>query len=334
MMRHLLLVTVITIISFSQVAFVFRERAEILGGRIYWIGIIYAVLYLFTGYLHLYFLVPHFLMKKNYGTYLFYSSFSILLLLLCRTGIEYSVYSWLDIPHVRESYFNIVAILDNLSDFMLNMICISGVSMAVVLKYWLAGNQRVSLLEQEHIRREVSQVKEQVNPPLLFNVLTYTSSLVKTDPSGTSDLLFRLSQLLRYQLYDCSREKVLLSADITFLENYLKLEQMTSGRFEYQLTVDDVKSQLSIVPFLLLGTIQETIRKIYEQKSYTAIKIDIRTIGMEFQVMMHFSTSLMLAANDFQKVTQRLDMFYPKKYEFRVDNSHTMSSLYLQIQLQ
>lgn len=51
-------------------------------------------------------------------------------------------------------------------------------------------------------------------------------------------MLMKLSQLLRYQLYDCSRTKVLLSSEINFLNNYLTLEQNSQAQFNYELLAD------------------------------------------------------------------------------------------------
>ena len=95
--------------------------------------------------------------------------------------------------------------------------------MTLLLKEWMIENQRVSQMEKAHVLSEVEQLKEQVSPELLFKTLHHSGELTLTEPEKASKMLMKLSQLLRYQLYDCSRQKVLLSSEIAFLTNYLTL---------------------------------------------------------------------------------------------------------------
>ena len=75
--------------------------------------------------------------------------------------------------------------------------------MTLLLKEWMIENQRVS--QMENVLSEVEQLKEQVSPELLFKTLHHSGELTLTKPEKASKMLMKLSQLLRYQLYDCSR---------------------------------------------------------------------------------------------------------------------------------
>ncbi|WP_254500443.1 histidine kinase, partial [Salmonella enterica] len=76
-------------------------------------------------------------------------------------------------------------------------------------------------------------LKSQVNPHFLFNMLNNSQVLIQTDPEKASEILLKLSDLLRYQLYDSSRQKVLLNADIRFLMHFLSLEKIRRDYFEF-----------------------------------------------------------------------------------------------------
>ena len=93
-------------------------------------------------------------------------------------------------------------------------------------------------MEKVHVLSEVEQLKEQVSPELLFKTLHHSGELTLSEPEKASKMLMKLSQLLRYQLYDCSRTKVLLSSEINFLNNYLTLEQNSQAQFNYELLAD------------------------------------------------------------------------------------------------
>ena len=180
--RHILLLAAVTVVSLNQNVYTFGARLEQLGNQVYLAGLCTLISYFIVGYLHLYLLVPKLLLKKKYLPYLLYSSISVLLLILLRYVQEYWIFTSSGIPPVRGSYFNMVSILDSLSDYMLNMICITGISMTVLLKHWMTENQRVNQLERKQIQSEVDNLKEQVNPSLLFNTLNRTGVLSKSEP--------------------------------------------------------------------------------------------------------------------------------------------------------
>src|SRR5262249_8495991 len=92
-----------------------------------------------------------------------------------------------------------------------------------VFKKWMVDIQRMNALHQANLKTELEQLKSQVNPHFLFNTLNNLLVLTKTDPERASQVLLGLSDLLRYQLYDSTKEKILLSKDITFIQNLLSL---------------------------------------------------------------------------------------------------------------
>lgn len=264
--RHILLLAAVTVVSLNQNVYTFGARLEQLGNQVYLAGLCTLISYFIVGYLHLYLLVPRLLLKKKYLVYILCSSVSVLLLILLRYVQEYWIFTSSGIPPVRGSYLNMVSILDSLSDYMLNMICITGISMTVLLKHWMTENQRVNQLERIQIQSEVDNLKEQVNPSLLFNTLNRTGVLSKSEPQKAADMVLRLSQLLRYQLYDGARDKVLLNSEINFLTHYLALEKFYSDTFDYQIVSDRALTGVLIPPLLLVPIIQYALKRTVKQE--------------------------------------------------------------------
>lgn len=165
--------------------------------------------YLIVCYFNLWVLLPRYLLKKRYVRYTLYLSAAIFLLVVVQTMEERTVLLHLNL--LDEFYTPPRIFITILSSFALVSLCVSGGAMTVVLKRWMTDNQKVNQLEKLHIQSEVEQLKEQVSPHFLFNILNRTGVLAKHQPEKASDMLIRLSQLLRYQLYDCNRENVHLS---------------------------------------------------------------------------------------------------------------------------
>ena len=200
-LRHILLLIAVASVSLNQNIYTYGAKTELLGYHIYIAGFYTLASYVAVGYLHLLVLVPRLLLKKKYLTYIACSVASVFLIMLIRYIQEYWIFTSSGITPARSSYFNIVSLLDSLSDFMLNMVCISGISMTVLLKQWIIENQRVGLLERKQMQAEVNNLKAQVNPSLLLNTLNRIGVLSKSDPQKAAGMVLQLSQQLRRQLY-------------------------------------------------------------------------------------------------------------------------------------
>lgn len=207
--RHVVFVLAIAVVSLSQTAHVFLSQADDIGGWIYPLAISSAVAYLLVGYLHIYCLIPKFLLRKKYASYVVLSVAAVLLLACLKPLQEYFVNSSLGLEHSQRSYFGAVSILDLLSDFMLTMLCITGVSMTVMLKEWMEERNRVAELERKYISSEISAMKERINPNLLLDTLNSIGRLSRTDPDTAANMVLELSQFLRHALYGGSREKII-----------------------------------------------------------------------------------------------------------------------------
>lgn len=321
-LRHVLLIIfVLLIISFNQTYITYQPNREILGSKIYLLALGTAVVYVTVVYLNLYILVPKLLLKKKYFSYIVILSALVLLLISSMNAQEYLVYTFLNIPHVRSSYFNYVSLLNDISNFTINMLCISGGSMIILLKYWMENEQVVNQLQNEQIQSEVEQLKDQINPQFLFNILNRASELTKTNPQLASDMLLKLSYLLRYQLYDCSRDQVLLSSEITFLTNYLDLEKLYFDKFNYSISSQGDIHRVFVAPMLFTPFIQNTINQIETHNRESVIDIhfksDDRVVCFTYQPDNYNSPK----DSELSAIKQRLDLLYEDKYTLSTLNN-------------
>ena len=76
--------------------------------------------------------------------------------------------------------------------------------------------------------------------------------LTKTDPEKASQVILGLSDLLRYQLYDSAKDKILLSKDIDFIHNLLALEKIRKNDFEYHIKTEGKIDGVALPPFLFI----------------------------------------------------------------------------------
>ena len=86
--------------------------------------------------------------------------------------------------------------------------------------------QQLEFLEKERVKNELDYLKAQINPHALFNSLnTVYGYIDKTNQTGRN-ILLQFSELLRYQLYDCSVEKVVLEKEVAYVTNYVAFQRL------------------------------------------------------------------------------------------------------------
>ena len=315
-MRYLILVMVLGTISFNQVFIIFMDYRDILGVWIYVFTFIYMLTYVGVICLNLFWLFPKYLLKRHYMTYLSVLSVAMVIALLIQMVIEYLAYSHWPQLHARGSYFSVPMLMDYISSFMLSTLCMIGGTMTLLLKEWMIENQRVSQMEKAHVLSEVEQLKEQVSPELLFKTLHHSGELTLTEPEKASKMLMKLSQLLRYQLYDCSRQKVLLSSEIAFLTNYLTLEQSSLPQFRYQFTSEGEVNRMLVPPLLFIPFVQHIMELTHEQQILLPVSLDIHLKAEKATIVFTcMCPQLNLSVNrGLERIRQRLDLLYGDRY--------------------
>ncbi len=319
--RYITLVFIMTVITFWQTVVTYEYRLEEIGNYIYLLGINVLIIYLAGIFINIHILIPRFLITRRYFLYITYSSAIILFTVIFSIVQEYTVYSALNIPHTRSSYINITGLIDIVSTFMMNYICISGLSMPILLKHWLINTEKISQLENKQIHSEVELLKEQVNPTLLSNILTKSATLVKEKPNEASNMLMKLSQILRYQLYDTNRPEVLLNAEIKFLANYLELQKMYNNNFDYKIESKNDTHKTLISPLLFIPFVQVAITNIQRLKNRTFLYLGFIISDNNIIFLLQCNDINLSEETDLSAISHRLELLYKDRYSLMIERS-------------
>ena len=254
--RHMLFIIIFSIIAIGQSLFIFGDRLTVLGNSMYIYTAVNTIIITTFAYSNLYFLAPFLLLKSRYVEYF--------VILIITTSI-FLIFKWLYEANLFleigvERRFNVVTLLDFFSNLAIYIIFIISSALTILFRQWTADSERISDLKNKQLKGGVDELKNRINPKSVSNVLEYASEKVKTNPKEASEILFKLSDVLRYELYDCKREKVLLESDIGFIDKYLALEQLNRPGFIYKIVNNSV-ANLFISPFSFLPSIVKILEK-------------------------------------------------------------------------
>ncbi|RYG41139.1 MAG: histidine kinase [Chitinophagaceae bacterium] len=195
-----------------------------------------------------------------------------------------------------------------------------------VFKKWINDVRRMNELQQTNLKTELEQLKSQVNPHFLFNTLNNLLVLVKTDSEKASQVLLGLSDLLRYQLYDSARDRIMLSKDIQFIRNLLDLEKIRKNDFSYEIIIRGKIEPVSLPPFLFIPFVENAIKHGASSvgHSYLRLEFDVRETELHFTAE---NSKPPVKANlpgglGLKNIRRRLELIYPGKHTLDITD-HT-----------
>lgn len=193
-------------------------------------------------------------------------------------------------------------------------------------------------LKNEKTKTELLHLKSQVNPHFFFNMLNNLYGLVGKNPKQAQQLILKLSDLMRYSIYDGQKEFVSISEEIIYLKNYIELNKM---RYHKKIDIrfdTDISDNNPVMPLLFIILLENAFKHGVEtlrEKAYVHIKMvstkQIITCTIE---------------NNFEKVQEkeqigiglenlkrRLELAYPDQYDlsFNIKNDVYKVQLSLQV---
>ncbi len=202
-------------------------------------------------------------------------------------------------------------------------------------------DQRNKLLEKERLETELNFLKSQINPHFLFNALNSIYVLIEEDKKLAAETLLKFSDMLRYQLYDCSEQKMSIGKELAFLSDYAALEKMRNSEY-LQVTFDipeDIAS-LQIPPFLLLPFIENAFKHIShhtDTRNYINICFARTQKELTFSVINSYDAQPMFPQQQggigLQNVKRRLELLYPGRHTLDVNTHDAVYSIKLILEI-
>jgi hypothetical protein len=152
--------------------------------------------------------------------------------------------------------------------------------------------------ERELVKLQIQTIKNQTDPHFIFNALNSISSAIYCEDKDTAyNFLNDFSSLIRAAIVNSDKIQITLKEEITFIENYLRLEKLRfKEKFDYKIDIDKhVDKNLNVPRMVLQSYIENAIKhgimhadykalleiKIKYENNHLEIIIDDNGIGRE-----------------------------------------------------
>ncbi len=285
------------------------------------------VLDVITVYINLYILFPKFFLKNKIPTYLV---LTFLTLFLNSFIIVLSDWSYYDD-------------LQDIATMMIGVIITTTpiLAMAVgikIFKNYIHTQDRVNELETTNLKTELEFLKNQMNPHFLFNSLNNIYVQSRKRPTEAPDSILQLSDLLRYQLYDCSQEKVPLTSEIKYIDNYLKLDALRKNGQAVNMEVLGNPNGQQVAPFLFIPFVENAVKHGIgtDTTAFLNIKFEVAPKNLEFTIE-NSKPKLPITHEDggigLANVQRRLELLYPDRHDLNIKDSEKTYEVNLSLEL-
>ncbi|MGV3765242.1 MAG: sensor histidine kinase [Chitinophagaceae bacterium] len=263
-------------------------------------------------YFNAYLLIPRFLYRRRY---LFYFGLVLLAFLLTNFIVHLAIsYEFGgDMPLRGHIVFNLFP----------SLLIITASTLYRYIKDKIKNDQLQQEKENEQLKTELSFLRSQISPHFLFNVMNSAVSLARTRSEQLEETLIKISQLLRYMLYESEFDKVSLLRETEYLENYIELQKLRFGdqvHIFFQKTLEDANARIE--PMLLIPFVENAFKHGIGNLSSPRINILLHagnnTLYFEVRNKFEPNEPRVHDANSgigIPNVQRRLQLLYPEKHQ-------------------
>ena len=281
-------------------------------------------------------MVPRFLLKNRLGSYVLTAVITIVVVIVFLSVTQGLLFEMI-LPGRDPDGF--ATFINTFSGILTIGFVTAGSAAISLFTHWLRYNLRIDELESTTLQSELKFLKNQINPHFLFNMLNNANVLIKRNPEEASKVLFKLEDLLRYQINDSSRERVSLASDIRFLNDYLNLEKIRRDQFLFTMREEGETDSIWIQPLLFIPFVENAVKHSFdsEHSSYVHLFFKIDNNRLEFRCENSTPT---VAVSDgkvggigLANIRRRLGLLYPGRYELEQKESENQYTVILSITL-
>jgi two-component system LytT family sensor kinase len=195
-------------------------------------------------------------------------------------------------------------------------------------------------LERDNINLELNFLKSQINPHFLFNTLNNVYSLVLHKNDKAADAVLKLSDLMRYNLYDSNTPQIDLVKEINFFRNYVELERMRhSSRAQIDLELEGDFEKFQVAPLIIFPFIENAFKYGIDSSMSSAwVKMKLALEGNRLFVLVRNSKNPkrkqkpgLVGGIGIANSKKRLDLLYRDKHSLIINDEETSFSVHLEI---
>ena len=243
-------------------------------------------------YVNIYFLIPKFILKQKYKSYVLYFIISLALFYVIRTELIYLFINenvWPESESPQKAYsFNhvIVVVLSGIYEVGL-------VTTIKLTADWISERTRVEKLEKMQLSSELKYLRTQIQPHFFFNTLNNLYALTLKKSDNAPRMILKLSEMMQYVLYDVKGSKASLLQEINHINNYIDIEQLRfEDNIDAEMNITGDIEDINVPPLLLLSFVENAFKHGVKENNKLNISMSFEVLNnkyLEFTLTNNFN---------------------------------------------
>lgn len=289
-------------------------------------------------YINLHLLIARFL-KAN--KYIYYTFWLILLLSISSFLIQGMVVLAIKNRNFTDQFGEMFS-----SHFFTTAIYVGITSFAKFVAEWVhlqKINLKYAQAEREKLEAELNALKSQLNPHFLFNCLNNIYSLSLTKSPQTPEIILKLSDMMRYVLYESRENFIPVKKEIEFLTNFIELQKIRlNDKIDIRCEIEGAVPDKKIIPLIFEPFIDNAFKHGLRNPApspFIHVLIQFEGEIMRYTVTNNHSALPILSDNKnsgigLQNIQRRLAHLYnTDEYKFEVNKAIDKFTIQLEVRL-
>ncbi len=232
---------------------------------------------------------------------------------------------------------------DQWNSFYINLLVAGFSTIFKIVSDWARHQREKTELEAQTMQSELNFLRTQINPHFLFNTLNnlYALTLKKSDKAP--EIVIKLSEMMRYMLYECNEKEVPLVKEVNYIRNYLELERIRQIKeIDIQLKLNGMITNQRIAPLMFIPFIENSFKHglgNHTSQGYIHITLDVKPEKVHLNVVNSKPQTLPARSEKrsggigLVNVKRRLDLIYPKHHTLEIQDNPNSYEVDLDIDL-
>ncbi len=283
------------------------------------------VFMIIIAYLNYAVLLPRFLKNKKIWKYLLEFSLPFIVLISIKINL---IRFLVDGYAHRDWYF--YSKIYVIHTTVITLFIVIFVGMLRFAEDWFEFEAKTREIENERLNAELKFLRAQINPHFLFNTLNNLYYLAYKQSPNTTVVVDKLSQMMRYMIYETNQPKVMLTKEIEYMQNYISLEKLRINDgipIHFEIKGDPTPHR--IAPMILITFLENAFKHGITNNipdAWIDISLELRKNQMIFMVnnskqkVKIDSENSNLTGIGLQNVRRRLDLSYSGQYELKLED--------------
>jgi len=241
--------------------------------------------------------------------------------------------------------FYLVSYIDQMYLYVFYIAYLSVGTLLHLSKSWFEvreSERKLMSMEKEKVQAELYALKSQLQPHFLFNSLNSLYALSLRQAPTLPDMLLKLSEVLRYVIYESDQKEVSLQREVNFLQDYIDLQKLRTPKDRpVNFQVEGALHDIQIAPLLFINFIENAFKHGIPHTD-NRHPIHIKLITNQNQVKLTVNNPYnpnekpysQSEGKGLENVMKRLSLSYPEQHQLTIIRNETDYRVSLILQLQ